>query len=131
MSEGRIAARDVARAIQRREKLIREIREQLEALGAGTAVVASRVARRARPVVARAARRAVKASRKGAARALSATTRAKYQAQGRYMAAVRTLPKAFRVRVRKIREKSGVDAAIRAAKAMAKRKPVMRHSREG
>jgi hypothetical protein len=40
--------------------------------------------------------------------------------QGRYLAAVRPLSKAARVKVKEIREKSGVAAAISAAKKMAK-----------
>jgi hypothetical protein len=43
-----------------------------------------------------------------------------YQQQGRYMAAVRQLSKADRAKVKAIREKSGVRAAIAAAKRMAK-----------
>jgi hypothetical protein len=53
-------------------------------------------------------------------RRISAATRKLYQQQGRYMAAVRRLPKADRAKVRAIREKSGVRAAIAAAKRMAK-----------
>jgi hypothetical protein len=43
-----------------------------------------------------------------------------YQAQGRYMAAVRPLTKEQRAKIKAIREKSGVQAAIAAAKRMAK-----------
>jgi hypothetical protein len=42
-----------------------------------------------------------------------------YQRQGRYMAAVRQLPKADRAKIKAIREKSGVRAATAAAKQMA------------
>jgi hypothetical protein len=41
-----------------------------------------------------------------------------YQQQGRYMAAVRQLPKAARAKIKAVREKSGVRAAIAAAKRM-------------
>jgi hypothetical protein len=51
---------------------------------------------------------------------ISAATRKIYQQQGRYMAAVRPLPKAARAKIKAIREKSGVRAAIAAAKRMAK-----------
>jgi hypothetical protein len=138
VSEGKIAAHEVTRAIGRRQKLIREIRERLEQLGAEGAALTMEAARKARPVVARTARRAArvgrkaaKAGRKRARRALSAATRAKYQAQGRYMAAVRTLPKAVRKKIREIREKSGVEAAIKAAIAAGKKSPLMRHVRNG
>lgn len=50
---------------------------------------------------------------------VSAATRAAWAAQGRYMAAVRRLPKAARARIKAIREKSGVRAAIAAAKRSA------------
>jgi len=130
ISEGKIAAAEVTRAIERRQKLIREIRERLEQLGAEGAALVSKASRRARPVIARAARRAAKVGRKRARRAISAATRAKYRAQGRYMAAVRTLPKAVRKQIRDVREKSGVEAAIKAAVIAAKKSKVMRHIRE-
>ena len=50
---------------------------------------------------------------------ISAATRKMYQQQGRYMAAVRQLPKADRAKIKAIREKSGVRAAIAAAKSSA------------
>jgi hypothetical protein len=129
VSEGKVAARDVVNALERRQKIIREITDRLAALGESATGLVSRVARDVRPRLARTGRRAAKAGRKGAKRAISAATRAKYQAQGRYMAAVRQLPKTTRAKIKKIREKSGVDAAVKAALAMA-RKP-MRHGREG
>ncbi len=130
VSEGKIAAHEVTRAIERRQKLIREIRQRLEQLGAEGASLVTTAVRKARPVVARSARKAAKAGRKGAKRALSAATRAKYQAQGRYMAAVRMLPKTVRKKIREVREKSGVEAAIKAAFAAAKKSPGMKHTRE-
>ncbi len=130
VSEGRLAARDVARALERRQKLVREIRDRLAALGESGVGLVSTVARDVRPILAKRGRRALKAGRRGARRVISAATRAKYQAQGRYMAAVRSLSKQMQARVRKIRERSGVDSATRAALAMARRKPA-RHNREG
>lgn len=130
ISEGKIAATEVRRAIDRRQKLIREIRDRLEQLGAEGAALVTQASRRARPVIARAARRAAKVGRKRARRAISAATRAKYRAQGRYMAAVRTLPKAVRKQIRDVREKSGVEAAIKAAFVAAKKAKVMRHIRD-
>jgi hypothetical protein len=129
ISEGKLAARDVVRALERRQKLIKEIRERLAALGESGIDLVSKVARDVRPILAKRGRRAAKAGRRGARRVISAATRAKYQAQGRYMAAVRSLSKPMRAKVKKIREKSGVDAAVRTALAMGKRKP-MRHGRE-
>src|SRR5215467_10632998 len=118
VSEGKLAARDVVRALERRQKLIHEIRQRLAALGESSAVLVSKVARDVKPILAKRGRRAAKAGRAGAKRVISAATRAKYQAQGRYMAAVRRLSKPVRARIKKIREKSGVDAAVKAALAM-------------
>src|SRR5262245_22837354 len=105
--DGKILARDVSRAIQRREKLVRQLRSRLEELGDEGARMAGRLQRKAAPQV---------------RKAISSARRAAYQAQGRYMAAVRALPKATRARIKKIRQSSGVDAAIKAARQMAKGK---------
>jgi hypothetical protein len=129
VSEGKVAARDVVKALERRQKLVREITDRLAALGESATGFVSRAARRVTPRLARTGRRAAKAGRKRAKRAISAATRAKYQAQGRYMAAVRQLSKPTRAKIKKIREKSGVDAAVKAALALA-HKP-MRHGRNG
>jgi len=51
---------------------------------------------------------------------ISPATRKLYQQQGRYMAALRLLPKEKRTKIKAIREKSGARAAIAAAKRMAK-----------
>ena len=111
VSEGRVATREVYAVLKRREKLLRELRQRLAALGAdGFKVVAS---------VRRETRGVRKAGRK-ARRRISAATRAAWAAQGAYMAAVRRLPKAARAKIKAIREKSGVKAAIAAAKKMTK-----------
>lgn len=110
VSEGRVAAREVYAVLKRREKLLRELRERLTALGVdGLRVVAG---------VRREARGARKAGRK-ANRRVSAAARKAWAAQGAYMAAVRRLPKAARAKMKAIREKSGVKAAIATAKRMA------------
>src|SRR5262245_13504297 len=105
--DGKILARDVTQAIQRRQKLVRQLRARLEALGDEGARMADRLQRRAAPQV---------------RRVISKARRAAYQAQGRYMAAVRTLPKSARAKIKKIRQSSGVDAAIKAARQMARGK---------
>jgi hypothetical protein len=104
--DGKILAQDVSRAIQRRDKLVRQLRARLEALGDEGARMASRLKRQAAPQV---------------RKAISKARRAAYQAQGRYMAAVRTLPKSTRAKIKKIRQSSGVDAAIKAARQMARK----------
>lgn len=105
--EGKLKLQDVKRALVRREKMIRELRERLASLEAG----ASGVVRKSRRRVAAAPRKA--------ARRISKAQRAAWQAQGRYMAAVRRLSKAGRAKIKAIREKSGVRAAIAAAKKIA------------
>jgi hypothetical protein len=104
--DGKILAQDVSRAIQRRDKLVRQLRARLQALGDEGARMAGRLQRRAAPQV---------------RKAISKARLAAYQAQGRYMAAVRALPKSTRVKIKKIRQSSGVDAAIKAARQMAQK----------
>jgi hypothetical protein len=107
------------KALQRRDRLIRALRASLAALEAGVVGVGRRVlkdgpfpmAGKGKPAGTRAVRRNPR---------ISAATRKIYQQQGRYMAAVRQLPKAGRAKVKAIREKSGVRATIAAAKKMAR-----------
>ena len=59
-----------------------------------------------------------RAARDAAPKARKAITRAKRiarQAQGRYLAAIRTLSKDAKAKIQQIRKESGVDAAIKAA----------------
>ena len=112
LEEGKIAAADVARALKHRERLIKDLRAKLAALESASMPVARKVVSAGR-----------RAARRSAPRARKAITRAQKiarQAQGRYMAAVRRLSKDARVRIRQIREESGVDAAIEAARKLAK-----------
>ncbi len=119
IQEGKLAASEVKKALQRRDRLVRALRASLAALEAGVAGVGRRVlkdglfamAGTRKAAVRRAARRKPK---------ISAATRKMYQQQGRYMASLRPLPKAARAKIKAIREKSGVRAAIAAAKRMAK-----------
>jgi hypothetical protein len=112
IEDGKIAASDVAKALERREKMIRELRSRLRSLEKASAPAARRLARAGR----RAARRAAPRVRKELSRAQKVAR----QAQGRYMAAVRRLSKDARARVRAIRKQSGVKAAIQAAKKITK-----------
>jgi hypothetical protein len=113
VSEGRVAAREVYAVLKRREKLLRDLRARLAALGVDGLKVVARVRRGS-------ANRAGRKAGRKAKRRISAATRAAWAAQGRYMAAVRRLPKAARVKIKAIREKSGVKAAVAAAKRMAR-----------
>jgi hypothetical protein len=112
VDEGKLAVGEIRKALQRRDRLIRTLRARLAALEAGAASVGTRLFKGSAP-----AARTAKRRRKPR---ISAATRKMYQQQGRYMAAVRPLPKAVRAKVKAIREKSGVRAAIGAAKRMAK-----------
>jgi len=115
IQEGKLAASEVKKALQRRDRLIRALRVSLAALEAGVVGVGRRVPRdgsfpmagKGKAIGRRAGRRKPR---------LSAATRKTYQQQGRYMAALRNLSKESRAKIKAIREKSGVNAAIAAAK---------------
>jgi len=117
IQEGKLAAGEVRKALQRRDRLIRALRSSLAALETG----AVKVGRQFKDSPFSMGRKAKSAGRPSKRRKpkISAATRKLYQQQGRYMAAVRQLPKADRAKVKAIREKSGVRAAIAAAKRMA------------
>jgi len=119
IQEGKLAADEVKKALQRRDRLIRALRASLEALGEGIGKAGRRVAKQPFPLLGKTAGRTKSRPAKRARPRISAATRKKYQQQGRYMAAVRRLPKSARAKVKAIREKSGVTAAIAAAKRMA------------
>ena len=112
IADGKIAAKDVASALKKREKLIKDLRAKLSALEATATPIARRIAANGR----RAARRAAPKARK----AISRAQRSARQAQGRYLGAIRQLSKQARAKVKAIRKESGVDAAIRSALKMAK-----------
>lgn len=118
MSQGRIRAGHVRSALKGREEEIRSLRERLaalEQLSAGK----SPAARRGRPR--RAARRAARLAGTRRRRApLSPKVRALRRLQGKYMGYVRRLKPAEKARVRSVREKQGMDAAIKLAQSLAK-----------
>jgi hypothetical protein len=115
IQEGKLAASEVRKVLQRRDRLIRDLRAKLVALEAGVVTAGRRVLKDGFFPM---ARKAETAKRRRKPR-ISAATRKMYRQQGRYMAAVRQLPKAARAKVKAIREKSGVQVAIAAAKKMA------------
>ena len=102
---GAITARQIADALQKREELVAEIKARLEELGGQSA-------RFLTPAVA--------VRWKARRRRVSAKAQAAWRAQGRYMAALRRLPKAARAKVAATRKAKGVSAAVAAAKKMAK-----------
>ncbi|MGE5276400.1 MAG: hypothetical protein ACM3SU_05355 [Acidobacteriota bacterium] len=109
VQDGRIAVRDVSKALARREKLVRELRSRLSALGDDVAGAVNRA-------VPGKTRRAL---RRGARKAITEAQRTARRAQGQYLAAIRRLSKASRAKVREVRKSSGVKAAIAAAKKLA------------
>jgi hypothetical protein len=108
IAEGKLTAKHVSDALKRREELIHELRQRLEALERGAVSAIEKGGRR----VARIER---KAKRK-----MSSARRAALKSHGRYLGHIRTLPKAAKAKVKAIRKQSGVHAAIRAARAIAK-----------
>ncbi|HEY1250785.1 MAG TPA: hypothetical protein VGH97_06320 [Thermoanaerobaculia bacterium] len=109
IEDGKIASKDVILALKRREKTVRELRARLLALGedVSKAVVRAANAANGSPRVKRARKQITRAQR---------TAR---QAQGRYMAAVRQLSRDARKKIKAVRIKQGVEAAIREARRLA------------
>jgi hypothetical protein len=109
IADGKIAARDVADALERREQLIRDLRRRLVALelgpGSGVETTGSRVVR------------SVTSKPK---REISAARRAALRLHGQYLGHIRTLPKKAKAKIRGIREAKGVPAAIEAARTLSR-----------
>lgn len=103
----KVAARHIREILRDREREIAALRRRIAALEAGgvraAAEAVGRVSPPARPV-----RR----------RRLSPRVRALRRQQGEYMGLVRRLKPAEKTRVRAVREKKGLGAAIRVARAM-------------
>jgi hypothetical protein len=109
IAEGKLTAKHVSDALKRREQMIHELRQRLDALERG---VVSTVEKTGRTV-------ARKVERK-AKRKMSAARRAALKLHGQYLGHIRTLPKTAKAKVKAIRERAGVHAAIRAAKKLSK-----------
>jgi hypothetical protein len=114
IQEGQLRAGEVQKALQRRDRLIRDLRAKLAALEAGVVKAGRRVLKDGFFPMAR----KVETAKRRRKPRISAATRKIYQQQGRYMAALRNLPKSARAKVKAIRVKSGVRAATAAAKRM-------------
>jgi hypothetical protein len=106
ISDGKVAAKDVTNALKRREHLIHELRQRLLALEQGAVSAVEDKGRKVARKVTRKKRR------------MSPARLAALRLNGRYMGHVRQLSKAQKASVKKIRAKSGVRAAIAAAKKM-------------
>jgi hypothetical protein len=117
--DGKVAAGEVQKALKRHRHLVTDLRGKLAVLEEAAGKTGKRLfkdgpfpmAQKLRAVKRMAARRKPR---------ISAATRKIYQQQGRYMAALRNLSKEQRAKIKAIREKSGVRAAIAAARKMAK-----------
>ena len=107
IADGKISARDVTNALNRREQLIRDLRRRLVVLESGA------IHRAASGKTA--ARTAIRKSK----RKMSLARRAALQLHGRYLGHTRTLPKAAKAKIKAIRGEKGVHAAIEAARKMA------------
>ena len=113
ISQGKLRIAHIRKALKSRETEIRSLRERLAALEHFAPAALARAGRKpGRP--ARAARR----SRVRHIR-MSPRVRALRQLQGKYMGYVRRLKPAEKARVRSVREKQGIEEAIRLAKSLA------------
>jgi len=118
VQEGKLKVTDVRKALQRRDRLIRALRASLVALETGAVKVGRQFKNSPFPVGRKA--KAAKLPTKRRKPRISAATRKLRQQQGRYMAALRPLTKEQRAKIKAIRAKAGVQAAISAAKKMAR-----------
>ena len=109
IADGKLTAKHVSEALKRREEMIHELRQRLAALEQGAVSAVEKAGRKVARKAARTARRRMSPAR-----------RAALKMHGRYIGHIRTLPKAAKAKVKAIRERSGVHAAIRAARNMAK-----------
>jgi hypothetical protein len=108
VERSRVRASEVVKALRDREREIRQLRQRLASLVA-LGGPASRKA--SSPRKARVRRRS-----------LTPRVRALRRLQGRYMGFVRRLKTAEKARVRALREKKGIGAAIRLASSLGKKK---------
>ncbi len=121
IQEGKLAVADVRKALGRRDRLVRALRASLTALGEDVGKLGRKAVKGASlPVLAGIARTAGGRAVRRAKPKISTAVRKMYQQQGRYMAALRPLTKPARAKIKAIRAKSGVRAAIAAAKRSAR-----------
>jgi len=120
--EGKLAAREVQKALSRRERLIQETRERLAQLGVDGLQLTTRLAKGASRKI-RAARKAARPTRgptRPVRRRVSAVRKAAMVRQGKYLAAVRRLSARDRVKIKAVLASKGWSAAMAEAKRMAK-----------
>lgn len=102
----KVAVRHVREILRDREREIAALRRRLEALESGGLRVAAGATERVSSAAGRARRR------------LSPKVRALRRQQGEYMGLVRRLKPAEKARMRSLKEKKGLSAAIRAARSL-------------
>jgi hypothetical protein len=117
MADGRIRASQVERALKSRQDEIRSLKERLASLEAMGGPGSAGSARSGRGARARRGGRSAPVRR----RRMSPRVRALRRLQGKYMGYVRRLKPAEKARVRAVREKQGMAAAIRLASSIASR----------
>ena len=110
MSQGRVRLNQVKAVLNGRSKVIAELRERLASLD-GIGGGARRRGRKAAASTRTTKKRRV---------AISPKVRALRRLQGKYMGYVRRLKPAEKARVREVREKQGMQAAIRLAASLSK-----------
>ncbi len=110
VSQHKVRAAQVQKILRGRAQEIRSLRERLASLeGLGKERSARRGARR-------------RGARKPRRRAMSARVRALRRLQGKYMGYVRNLKAAEKARVRSVREKQGMGAAVKLASSLSSRR---------
>jgi hypothetical protein len=114
MLQGKLRATLIQKALKSREQEIRSLRERLAALEKLSPAALPRARRRLRRLRRAVVRRALARRRIQ----MSPRVRALRQQQGKYMGFVRRLKVAEKARVRSVREKQGMEAAIRLAKSL-------------
>jgi len=118
--QGELAASTVERALRNREKIVGELRDRLAALGIDAVTLVRRSAKDGPFPAASNLRRKKTSPKKPPARRqkpVSAALRKSRQAHGRYLGSIRQLSKSDREKIKAIRAKSGINAAVRAAKS--------------
>ena len=114
VAQRKLRQSQIDQALRNRDNEIRSLRERLASLeGMSDGASSSSRGRRAR------GRRAAPASRPVRRRKMSPKVRALRRLQGRYMGFVRGLKPAEKARVRAVREKQGMGAAIQLASSLA------------
>jgi hypothetical protein len=111
LSQGKVRAAQVQKVLKGRGQEIRSLRERLASLeGLGKVGLVRGGARRRRR------------GRKPRRRAMSSRVRALRRLQGKYMGYVRNLKAAEKARVRSVREKQGMGAAIKLASSLSSKR---------